>query len=246
MQLMERWLCSARPYKGPESGKSSRLAELQSSGVGDLVNDPGDSTVLYVVNTRRKSKLQGLGSRGAWEGRLHPRGRGTSVRGEGRRRCNSSLSSGDRSEVEQSPLATPLPGEGSVPGQHHHTIPKQGRRMVESSMEVTRGHELQPDSSADHVLGSAYAGQQSFAAPSMHASVGAYAGQGSLAAPLARRAEELMSKESDDAGGSGELSGEVHSILNSRDGVRRRVRIIDSPNLGITYNGGWCSATIAR
>ena len=26
----------------------------------------------------------------------------------------------------------------------------------------------------------------------------------------------------------------------------RKVIIIDFPNLGITYNGGWCSATISR
>ena len=75
MQLMERRPCSAHLYEGPGSGRSSRLAELQSSGVDGSVDDPGDSTVLYAVNTpRRQSKLHGLSSRGAWKGRLRPRG----------------------------------------------------------------------------------------------------------------------------------------------------------------------------
>jgi len=29
-------------------------------------------------------------------------------------------------------------------------------------------------------------------------------------------------------------------------GKKSYVNIIDFPNLGITYNGGWCTATIAR
>jgi len=113
---MERRPCSAHLYEGPESGRSSRLAELRSGGVDGSVEDQGDSTVLYAVNTpQRQNKLQGVSLRGAWEGRLRPSGRGTSVyRGERRRRRISSSSSGDRSGGEQSPLATPLPGEGSV------------------------------------------------------------------------------------------------------------------------------------
>jgi len=72
-------------------------------------------------------------------------------------------------------------------------------------MEVARGHELQPGTSAGH------------------ASVGANAGLGSVPAPPARRVGESMSEESDDAGESGELSGEVRSILSLRDGVRQGV-----------------------
>ena len=52
-------------------------------------------------------------------------------------------------------------------------------------MEVARGHELQPGTSAGH------------------ASVGANAGLGSVPAPPARCAEELMSEDSDDAEESG-------------------------------------------
>jgi len=44
-----------------------------------------------------------------------------------------------------------------------------------------------------------------------------------MPAPPARRAEQLMSEESNDAEESGELSGEVHSILSSRDDVRQGV-----------------------
>ena len=199
-QLLERRPCSARPYEGPGSGRSSRLAEHQSGEVDGSVDDPGESTVLYAVNTPwRQSKLHGVGSRGAWEGRLRPRGRGTSVyrgerrrtvyRGERRRRRNSSSSSsGDRSKGEQSLLAMPLHGRGSEQGEPQH-IPRQGRRPMESSMEVARSHKLQPGTSAGH------------------ASVGANAGLGSVPAPPARRAEESMSEESDNAEELGELSG---------------------------------------
>jgi len=225
-QLMERRPCSVRPYEGPGSGRSSRLAELQSGEVDGSVDDPGDSTVLYAVNRPRKqSKLHGLSSRGAWEGRLRPRGRGTSVYcGECRRWRTSSSSSGDGSGGEQSPLATPLPGEGSVHGEPHHTTPRQGHWPMERSMEVMRNHELQPGTSAGHASVGANAGQGSMPAPSRHVSVGANAGLGSVPAPPARRAEELMSEQSDDAEESGELSEEVHSILSSRDGVRQGIR----------------------
>jgi len=74
MQL-ERRPRSAHPYEGPGSGRSSRLTELQSGGADGSVDDPGQSTVLYAANMpRRQSKLHGVGSRGAWEGRLHQRG----------------------------------------------------------------------------------------------------------------------------------------------------------------------------
>ena len=102
-QLLERQPRSAHPYEGLRSGRSSRLAELQSVGVDDPVEDPRESIVVHAVKTpqsmQRQSKLHGVSSRGAWEGRLHPRGRGTSVyRGERRRRCtsSSSSSSGDK------------------------------------------------------------------------------------------------------------------------------------------------------
>jgi len=222
---LERRPRSARPYEGPGSGRSSRLTELQSGEADGLVDDPWESTVLYAVNTpRRQSKLHGVGSRGAWEGRLRPRGRGASVRGERHRRRTSSSSSGDRSGGEQSPLATSLHGGGSVHGEPHHTTPRQGHRLMKSSMEVARGHELQPGTSAGHASVGANAGQGSMPAPPRHASVGANAGLGSVPAPPARHVGEAMSEESDDAGESGELSGEVRSILSSRDGVQQRVR----------------------
>jgi len=216
-----------RLNEGPDSGRSSRLVELRSVGVDGSTDDPGDATVCYAVNTpRRQNKLRNVNSRGAWENRLRSRGPGASVcHGERRRRHASSSSSGDGSGGEQLPLATPLPDEGSVLGAPHHP-PRQGHRPMEGSMEVTGGQGLQSGTSADRALGSAYAGQGSFAALPGHASVGAYAGQGSSAAPLVR--QELMSEESDDGEESGELSGEVRSILNSRTGVRQGIRSADS------------------
>ena len=80
----------ARPYEGPGSGRSSRLAELQSVGVDDPVDDPRESVVVHAVqmlrSVQRQGKLRGVSSRGAWEGRLRPRGRGTSVYDGERRR----------------------------------------------------------------------------------------------------------------------------------------------------------------
>jgi len=87
-----------------------------------------------------------------------------------------------------------------------------------------RDHKLQPGMSADRASERAYAGHGSMPAPPRHASVGAYAGLGSVPAPPARRAEELMSENSNDTEESGELLGEVRSILNSRDGVRKGIR----------------------
>jgi len=90
-QLLERRPRSGYSYEGPRSGRSSRLAELQSVGVDDPVEVPRESIEVHAVKTPRsmlrQNKLQGVSSRGAWEGRLHPLGRGTSLyRGERRRR----------------------------------------------------------------------------------------------------------------------------------------------------------------
>ena len=112
--LTERRCCSTRPNEGPDSGRSPRHAEQHSVGVDGSTDNPGDATVCYAVNTlRRQNKLRSVSSRGAWEGRLCSRGQGASVcHGERRQRHASSSSSGDGSGREQSPLATPLPGEG--------------------------------------------------------------------------------------------------------------------------------------
>ena len=66
LQVLERRPRSAHPYEGPGSGRSSRLAELQSVGVDGPINDLGESVVLYAVNMpQRQSKLHGVSSRGA-------------------------------------------------------------------------------------------------------------------------------------------------------------------------------------
>ena len=78
-----------------------------------------------------------VSSRGAWEGRRSSRGQGTSQYSGERRRRRTSLSSGDRSGGEQSPLAMPLPGEGSG-HRAPHRLPKQRYRSTEGSREVVR------------------------------------------------------------------------------------------------------------
>ena len=142
-QLLERRPRSAHPYEGPRSGRSSRLAELPSVGVGDPIEVPRESIEVQAVktprSTQRQSKLYGVCSCGAWEGRLHPRGRGTSLyRGERRRRrtSSSSSSSGERYLDKHSPLATPLHGGGSDRGEPHYTTPRSRRQSTERSMRV--------------------------------------------------------------------------------------------------------------
>ena len=181
--LTERRCRSTHPDEGPESGRSSRHAEQHSVGVDGSTDDPGDAAVRYVVNTpRRQSKHRSVSSRS--------RCQCASVsQGERRRRHASSSPSGDGSGREQSPLAIPLPDEGSGHGAPHR-LPKQGYRSTEGSREVTRGHGLQH-------------GQEFGAAP-----------------PVIR---ESMSEESDGDEESGELSGEVRSILNTRTGVQRGI-----------------------
>ena len=70
-------------------------------------------------------------------------------------------------------------------------------------MEVLRDHEPQPSTSTWHV------------------SDGANAGLGSVLVPPTRHNEQSMSEESDDAGETGELLGEVHSILSSRENIQQ-------------------------
>jgi len=101
----ERRCCSTRPHEGPDSGRSSRLAELHSIGVDGSTDDPGDATVLNAVNMpRRQSKLRDVSSCGAWgagyvhvavvppsivenvvDGMLHHRRRATGVEESNRR-----------------------------------------------------------------------------------------------------------------------------------------------------------------
>jgi len=88
-------------------------------------------------------------------------------------------------------------------------------------VEVARGHEPQPSMSTWQVSDGANAGLGSMLTPPGHVSDGANAGQGSVPVPPTRRTEQSMSEESDDARETGELSGEVHSILSSRENLQQ-------------------------
>jgi len=67
---------------------------------------------------------------------------------------------------------------------------------------------------------------------------GAGSRPGSVTTPPARRDEPLVSDESDDAGASGELLREVHSILSSRDHVRQGARL-NSRQEGVVVRRDW-------
>ena len=145
---------------------------------------------------------------------MHPHGWGTSVyRGERHRRYSTSSSpSGERHDGQSSPLAIPLHNgrsNGEVP---NHTTPEFRSQSRDSSVERPRDRALQPSTS-----GCSNAGLGSMRALP---SEGANAGLGSMLVPPARNGQSLESNDSDDEGSERELSGEVRSILSSRENVR--------------------------
>jgi len=187
---------SVNPYESRCNSRASTLPELSSAEVEHQEEILDVQTPPLV---QRQDKFHGVSSRGAWEGRLRPRGRGTSqYRAERRRRYSTSSSPDLERETNQqsSPLAVPLQN-GRFNGEAcHRTTSEFGSQSRDSSVERPRDRELQ-DVLVQHQ------GQCLCLRPEM-------VSRWSQVTQMMRVVIEIFR--------------EVHSILSSRGNVRQGVR----------------------